>query len=101
MSSKPASGIDPDRRAFLRGEFLKAGDGAKLEPAAPGSGLVVLDESECMAWNGVVCMSCRLACRDEAIAMDPRGRPSVDREACTGCGLCIDVCPPRAIAVDR
>jgi len=62
-------------------------------------GTAQLDRDACIAWDGVICMSCRLACTDAAIVMDRRSRPSVDEDACTGCGLCVSVCPPRAIRV--
>jgi len=62
-------------------------------------GLAVLEQSTCMAWNGVICMSCQQACTDEAILLDHRFRPGIDLERCTGCGACVSVCPSDAIDV--
>ncbi|MCP4407696.1 MAG: 4Fe-4S dicluster domain-containing protein [Gammaproteobacteria bacterium] len=63
-------------------------------------GTAVLDAATCLAWAGVVCMSCRFSCTWRAIALDTHNRPSIDAEICTGCGLCVGVCPKQAIAVE-
>jgi ferredoxin-type protein NapF len=71
------------------------------EPDAepPAIGLALLADSECMAWNGVVCRTCAFACPERAITMDPRGRPSLAAESCNGCGLCVPVCPSKALSI--
>jgi len=66
-------------------------------PSRIGSAL--LARAKCVAWEGVVCMSCRLACGAGAIRMDARSRPRVDAAACTGCGICVAPCPTSAIEV--
>ena len=86
MSSGSGETIDPGRRAFLRGRFL-------------GEGPAVLDRGACMAWNGVICISCRAACDERAIAVDRQQRPAIVETACTGCGVCIDICPSQAIRI--
>lgn len=30
-----------------------------------------------------------------------RGKPAIDREKCIGCGVCGDICPPKAITYDE
>lgn len=41
------------------------------------------------------CQLCWAHCPDNCIA---RGvRPAIDLEYCKGCGICAEVCPPRAI----
>ncbi|MEN8130121.1 MAG: 4Fe-4S dicluster domain-containing protein [Pseudomonadota bacterium] len=62
-------------------------------------GTAALDVAACLAWSGVVCMSCRFSCTWRAITLDAHNRPSIDAEICTGCGLCVGVCPKQAITV--
>ncbi len=62
-------------------------------------GIAALERSICMAWNGVICMSCQTACGYRAISMDPRRRPHIDANQCTGCGACLGICPAKAIRV--
>ncbi|HHB11763.1 MAG TPA: 4Fe-4S dicluster domain-containing protein, partial [Chromatiales bacterium] len=66
---------------------------ALTEPAELLVGLAQLDTGRCLAYNGVLCMSCRSACSAEALRFDARFRPEVDTERCTGCGFCVGVCP--------
>jgi Fe-S-cluster-containing hydrogenase component 2 len=85
--------VDSGRRAFLRGRFLRT---AATEEDDAGPRIAVLDRGTCMAWDGVICISCRLACDEQAIRFDDR-RPTIVDSACTGCTDCVDVCPSRAI----
>lgn len=103
MKMKGEAPVDRGRRDLILGRFPPAGRGVRM-PSRSGSssvstGPVVLERSACVAWNGVVCMSCAFSCDDRAIRMDRRGRPAVIDEACTGCAACVDVCPTRAITV--
>jgi ferredoxin len=93
VSSKVSEAVDKSRRAFLRGRIL--GPAGAGEAAVPG--VAVLDREACIAWNGVICISCRTACQEQAIRVDRRGRPTIVAGACTGCGACVDPCPSRAI----
>lgn len=72
---------------------------AERGPATARIGLALLSRDACIAWNDVVCISCKLACRDKAITMDRRGRPEIVRDNCTGCGFCVPVCPADAVRV--
>ena len=92
MSSSSEKKVDLDRRAFLRGRFLGYGS-AENDGGAP---VAVLDRGSCIAWDGVICISCRLACEPQAIAFENR-RPTIIFNACTGCGDCIKLCPTQAI----
>ena len=62
-------------------------------------GLAVLSREQCLAWDGVVCLSCKIACTWEAITFDDQRRPTVQDGTCTGCGFCVPVCPTQAIIV--
>ena len=70
------------------------------EDEVPASlGTVLLDRNQCIAWNGVICLSCQTACTYRSVTMDLRGRPAITTEACTGCGACVGVCPSQALQV--
>ena len=62
-------------------------------------GLAHIDAERCIAFQGVICASCRLACDARAVGMDVDRRPVIEVEACNGCGACVGVCPGDAIAV--
>ncbi len=70
-------------------------------PAGPPTpvGLAVLSRKSCIAWDGVICQSCKIACTWEAITLDEKRRPSIRGDHCTGCGRCAPVCPTQAITV--
>jgi Pyruvate/2-oxoacid:ferredoxin oxidoreductase delta subunit len=63
-------------------------------------GIAFLDTVACLAWGGVVCMSCKFSCTWQAILLDTLNRPSIDTEVCTGCGMCVSVCPKKAITIN-
>ncbi len=76
-----------------------------LEPVAEWEdirmGVAVIDENICWAWTGVICRSCWHACPfpDRAIKLDYRSRPTIDPDACIGCGLCDHACPTEPSAI--
>ena len=80
-------------------EVCPQAEKAERGPAPARIGLALLSRDACLAWDDVICMSCKLACHYQAIRMDRRGRPEVVRENCTGCGFCAPVCPTDAIQV--
>ncbi|MFC3550871.1 ferredoxin-type protein NapF [Lysobacter cavernae] len=56
--------------------------------------------ADCLARNGVVCVSCRDHCPEQAIGFRPVvgvATPQIDNARCTGCGACVGVCPTAAI----
>jgi ferredoxin-type protein NapF len=60
---------------------------------------VSLNTANCLAWNGVICVSCQSHCDYQAIHRDQRSRIEIDVSTCTGCGNCISVCPEAAITM--
>lgn len=52
-----------------------------------------LDVSRCLAWGGMMCQACFLAChlRDQAIVMEDQ-KPVIRANACDGCALCVAAC---------
>lgn len=67
-------------------------------------GIAVIDEENCIAFQGMRCEVCYRACPliDQAITIDYRLReddsihsifaPIIDSENCVGCGLCVERC---------
>lgn len=67
-------------------------------------GVAVIDEETCIAFKGMRCEVCYRTCPliDRAIKIDYRMRegdaihsvfaPTIDKDACTGCGLCVERC---------
>ena len=58
-------------------------------------GVAVVDERLCVSHNGTgVCGACHTACplRNRALIEDYRNAPRIVAEACTGCGLCEELC---------
>ena len=76
--------------------------GLLLGRPAPRQPVAVIGD-RCLARHGVVCRSCGDACEARAIRFPPRlggvALPTLDGEACTGCGECVAVCPAVAISL--
>lgn len=57
----------------------------------------------CITQQQIVCRSCADQCEPNAIRFRPQlggvSQPSVDIDACTGCGACIAGCPTQAIQI--
>ncbi len=60
---------------------------------------VRININKCMAWNGVMCFSCKEPCLDNAIRFEGLFKPQIIPDVCTGCGFCTNVCPSGAIEV--
>jgi ferredoxin-type protein NapF len=64
---------------------------------------VVTISDACLAPAGVVCQACGDACPERAIRFPLRRGgppfPVVNEDCCTGCGVCVPVCPTRAIGL--
>jgi ferredoxin-type protein NapF len=67
-------------------------------PARIGAN-VTLNQTDCLAWNQVICNSCKDACDHNAILYEGMKNPRIDVEACTRCGFCVKPCPVDAISI--
>ncbi|WNG35011.1 hypothetical protein F0U61_16160 [Archangium violaceum] len=102
---EPVRPPEPAPAPVSAGAGAASGDGFSLEafyaararPAAAtetASRMTVRVRPQlCLAWQGSFCSTCSERCPVEgAIALE-LGRPRVVEPRCTGCGLCIQVCP--------
>lgn len=48
---------------------------------------------DCLAWQGSFCTVCFEQCPIEGVISLDQGKPVIDARACTGCGVCLYVCP--------
>ncbi len=61
-----------------------------------------LKKSKCLAYNDVLCSSCRDACDKNAIKpmrQLPYPTAPVIDDNCNKCGACVDICPQKAIVI--
>lgn len=57
-------------------------------------GRAVIDRERCITWKrGIQCGVCYKNCPSHAIFLDGKGRPHVNAEKCSGCGVCEFSCP--------
>lgn len=60
---------------------------------------VYIDEVLCVSYHGVMCMSCKDPCLEDAINFAGLFKPIINPISCTSCGFCISRCPAAAIKV--
>jgi ferredoxin-type protein NapG len=65
-------------------------------------GHAIVDSGLCYSAQGSICESCQERCplRPRAITVRFGELPEVDRDRCTGCGICVYLCPADAIAIE-
>ena len=56
-------------------------------------GLACINPETCLPFNGTVCTACVERCPVEKALTIEAGRPVVHADSCTGCGVCLYVCP--------
>lgn len=93
-----------ERGCSFCGACAEACSAPVFDRARPAWNLVIaIAQDRCLPYQGVVCQSCRDACAAGAIRFPMvagrTARPSIDTDACTGCGACVGVCPTSAIAL--
>ncbi len=69
-------------------------------PKTTQLGKANISEDKCYTWSGIVCMSCVSVCPLELFKFE-YGKPSIQLDACTGCGSCVSICPASAISVQK
>ncbi len=55
-----------------------------------------INTTKCLAWNGVICSTCKDACYENAIEFFGLFRPIIN-DKCTSCGFCVSPCPTKAL----
>jgi ferredoxin-type protein NapF len=70
-----------------------------IDAPAPRIGKARLNRDTCIAWDDVICMACSQRCDYQAITTVHQRRAQIDTEACTGCGMCVAVCPMDALEI--
>lgn len=58
---------------------------------------VVINQTTCLSWGGVMCFSCKDPCLENAIEFQAMFMPKINMLKCTACGFCIGRCPTLAI----
>lgn len=57
----------------------------------------------CLPMQQVICTTCAEQCEEKAITFLPRAgvvsQPTLNTDACTGCGACVAPCPAQAVEV--
>ncbi|MCW4017206.1 MAG: 4Fe-4S binding protein [Candidatus Bathyarchaeota archaeon] len=60
---------------------------------------VTIDHAKCISCLGLLCVGvCPVGILEEGENKKPR---VVDEKACTQCGVCADLCPAKAITVNK
>lgn len=97
---------------FQRGECTFCGaceracnEGAFRDYREPPWDYVATIGQGCLGLEGVYCRSCGESCETGAIRFHFNAHrvpePSIDTEACTGCGACVENCPTQAVTVGQ
>ena len=66
----------------------------------PPEVVVRIKTGDCLAWNRSFCSTCFERCPEKGSIVLAAARPVVDEDRCTGCGICIQVCPAPVLAIE-
>lgn len=89
--------IDADTSACLMCEdfpcIAACEPGVLTHSIAPIMGTAQVTAHLCLAHHGTTCTVCSERCPMAGAIVVEEGKPTVDEDACTGCGVCRFVCP--------
>jgi len=60
---------------------------------------IYITQDNCIAWQGVVCNTCKMACKEDAVILQGVLKPVIDEQKCTHCGYCVVPCPVEAVSI--
>jgi ferredoxin len=75
------------------GEQRAPGRAAGHAVVIPEGGKVRVRAHTCLALTGSFCSTCSERCPVPGAIVVEAGRPRVDEQVCTGCGVCVGLCP--------
>jgi len=84
VSEMPIAVVIPAVPAKGRNPHFKTGSSRTYKP--------VFIHDQC-----VRCRTCWIFCPDGSVDIDDEGYPSADFDYCSGCGICVEMCPVEAI----
>ena len=76
------------------GVILEAGNAEEYPTGDWRTFKPVWDEEKC-----IHCLFCWIYCPDSSILVEDGKVVGIDYEHCKGCGICAEVCPPKAKAI--
>lgn len=82
-------------RPFTR--HLEEGASGSVDDGRPK--VAVIQGGHCLAYQGGVCFTCSERCPEPGVITTKQGVPTVHVGLCTGCGVCVDLCPAPTNAI--
>ena len=92
MKIKPEDGWKDLPRG---GVILEAGSAEEYETGGWRAFRPIWDKEKC-----VKCLRCWIHCPDDSILVEDGEVVGIKYSHCKGCGICAEVCPPRAQAIE-
>lgn len=82
------------------GQVCPTGALIPVQPQEIRLGTAKINHDTCIVWaTKKRCLLCVEVCPTFAISIDKRGRPTVDKAKCIGCGACESGCPVKGAAI--
>jgi Na+-translocating ferredoxin:NAD+ oxidoreductase RNF subunit RnfB len=90
--------VKQSRRDWLRC-FVPLKSDAPESESADVPKKAIIQGRHCLAYQRSFCSTCSERCPVEGAIKVERGVPQIVADACTGCGICFDVCPAPTNAI--
>ncbi len=88
------------RRDFFSRFMPKPDESARPPKAgADVAQVAVIQGRYCLAYQNSFCSVCKERCPEPGAILSERGIPRIVADACTGCNICLDVCPAPTKAI--